>query len=172
MFNCIFHKIKKGRHRTNRPKLGLHWKKNKIVYEVVFNFDCRYETEDKKNQLDINKLFGLSFGLHHKNSARFGWRDNGEGKIDILAYVYRNGKRVTESEGIYIETVEVGRTYTMDITVTNDVYMFTIIKGSKLVGATIVDHGDLLPIGYYLNPYFGGDEKAPHDMVIELCRVI
>lgn len=172
MFKCIFHRIKKGRHRTNKPKIGLHWKKKRLAYEVVFNRDCRYETEKKENQLDINKLFGISFGFHHKNSARFGWRDNGEGKIDILAYVYRNGERVKESEGIYIETIEVGKSYIMDISVTSGLYMFTITKGKKMIGATIIEHGKLPPLGYYLNPYFGGDETAPHDMIIELCKVI
>lgn len=167
------HKIKKGKHRTNKPKIGLHWKNNKIAYEVLFNKDCRYRTKDPKNQLDINKLFGLSYGFHHKNSVRFGWRDNGTGKIDILAYVYNDGKRIKEfDEPIYIETVDVGYSYVMDITVTDDIYMFTITRGSKMVAATIIEHGKLCPLGYYLNPYFGGDEKAPHDMTIELRRLI
>lgn len=171
---CKNHKIKKGRHRTNRPKLGLHWKKNRVAYDVMFSKSCLYKTMVPENMKDINKLFGISFGFHHQNSVRFGWRDNGVGKIDLIAYVYKDGKRINEwDESIYIETVDVHTHYRMEISVGGGHFMFTVIKGDKIVGATIIEHGEnLFPIGYHLNPYFGGDETAPHDMNIELCRVI
>jgi hypothetical protein len=144
-----------------------------MTYKVLFDSDCVYKTKDLKNQKDINKLFGLSFGFHHNNSVRFGWRSTDNGRIDILAYVYRDGERITEqNEGIYIETIDVNVTYVMEIYVSKDKYMFTITRGSKLVGANIIKHEKLPSLGYYLNPYFGGDETAPHDMVIELCKMV
>jgi len=167
------HTIKEGKHRANKPRLRLYWNKKRMAYDVLFTNSCLYETKDPKNQKDINKLFGFSFGLHHKNSVRFGWRDNGVGKIDLMAYIYRNGKRINEwDESIYIETVDVNTPYRMEISVGGGNFMFTVLRDSKIVGATIIKHGKLFPIGYHLNPYFGGDEKAPHDMDIELYRIL
>ena len=47
-------------------------KSRKMSCEVVFTESCRYNVG--KDQSDINKLFGFSIGMHHKNSVRVGWR--------------------------------------------------------------------------------------------------
>ena len=44
----------------------------KMSCEVSFTESCRYNVG--KDQSDINKLFGFSVGMHHKNSVRVGWR--------------------------------------------------------------------------------------------------
>ena len=50
-----------------------------------------FATDD---HLDVNKLFGMSYGFHHKNSARFGWRwDLEKNLVEILGYTYVNGVR-------------------------------------------------------------------------------
>jgi hypothetical protein len=119
-------------------------------------------------------LFGLSYGYHHRNSARFGWRSTLDGKIEILAYVYRNGKRVNEwEEDIYIETIEPNKDYIFELSVIDGNYTFLIKSGDskKLLGVSIVEAGRLFPLGYYLNPYFGGDETAPQKMYLTLCEL-
>jgi len=88
--------IREGRHRSNISFFVPFINKCMMSYSVVFTNSCEYDLVNN-DQYDINKIFGLSFGLHHKNSARFGWRWNTEKKkIEILAYVYVNGKRVNE----------------------------------------------------------------------------
>jgi len=52
----------------------------------------RFYDED---QHDVNKLFGFSFGMHHNNSVRFGWRPTEDlTKIEIVGYEYVNKLRV------------------------------------------------------------------------------
>jgi hypothetical protein len=171
---CVQHYIKQGNHRSNKSRLGLHWDKNGISYNVRFSKSCIYETKDPTNQKDINKLFGLSFGLHHTNSARFGWRASKSGEIEILAYVYRDGQRINEwDESIYIGRVDPNKDYVFDITVADGYYTFIIKskEASEILSATLIKTGKLFPLGYFLNPYFGGDETAPHTMNIKLCKI-
>jgi hypothetical protein len=82
--------IVKKEHR--RPKwingflriyLGSYKMKRTFVFTPTF-------TKQTKDQ--VNKLFGFSFGNHHKNSYRFGW-SNSSGRIGIWAYYYTNGER-------------------------------------------------------------------------------
>jgi hypothetical protein len=109
-------KIKKGKHKSVffRPKL--HFFKNEICKRVKFDKSAQYQLNNV-DQFDINKLFGISYGFHHKNSARFGWRwSTRMEKIEILAYVYRDGKRVSEwDESIYICDIEPYNKYSMKI---------------------------------------------------------
>jgi hypothetical protein len=168
---CTIHTIKKGKHRTNKPRLGLHYNKRTLSYNVTFYESCLYKTELSSNQKDINKLFGLSFGLHHKNSARFGWRSTNDDCIEVLAYVYRDGVRINEwDEPIYIDRIDINKEYTFELTLSDSYYTFMVKDGDDIVGASLIKSGKLFPIGYYLNPYFGGDEKAQHNMKISLCR--
>lgn len=171
---CVQHYIKQGRHRSNKSGLKLHWERNSLSYKVRFSRSCIYETNKPSNQKDINKLFGLSYGMHHTNSARFGWRSTKSGEIEILAYVYRDGERINEwDESIYIDRIEPNKDYIFDITVADGFYTF-IIKSedsSEILSATLIEAGKLFPLGYFLNPYFGGDETAPYTMNIKLCRI-
>ncbi len=169
---CKYHTIKYDRHRTNKPKLKLHWGKTRLAHKVTFTDSCIYKTKDKKNQKDINKLFGLSYGWHHKNSIRFGWRCNGD-RISILAYMYRDDERVNEwDENIYIEDIDINKEYSFEISFGDGNFLLAIFDKDKLIGTTILKAGNLYPLGYYLNPYFGGDEKAPHDISIKICDTV
>jgi len=166
--------IFKNNHKSVGRRLVLFFKKKRkpLKYWIKFDIDCEYKTKDPKNQKDINKLFGYSFGFHHKNSVRFGWRFNGE-ELEIVSYVYRDGKRVNEwDENIYIGNIECGKKYLFEIKMDDGKY-FLSIRDEKhnLIGINYLNHGKkLFPIGYHLWPYFGGNEKAPKDFMFKICK--
>jgi hypothetical protein len=166
----MVHIIRKNTHKSDNRKFRLFLFKKKISHNVFFNNNCEYNL-DGIDQFDINKLFGMSFGFHHKNSARFGWRWSEENQsMEILAYVYRNGERVKEwDENIKICNLKPFESAEMSIDVKDDNFVFTVKKLNPYsTYTTKIKHGNLKLWGYYLNPYFGGNRESPHDMTIML----
>ena len=121
-------RIKQGAHFHRVPPVStLPWLgEQSMQRHVTFDESCRYGSVPYHRQ-DVNKLFGLSFGLlphrletvqlagpstigrayttHkwvsalHWNSARFGWRWNPTNQcIELLAYVYNNGVRNQDAQ--------------------------------------------------------------------------
>ena len=81
--------VKKGKHRF-QPRFLEPCSKS-LGFTAMFHDNCLYDL-NSEDQADINKLFGITSLFIHKNSARFGWRAEGD-KIRIFAYYYRNGIR-------------------------------------------------------------------------------
>jgi len=154
------YKIRKGNHYSTRGVSFLEH--DHLSFSAIFNESAVYQSVDPINQQDINKLYGFSEcnDLHQDNSARFGWRYLG-GVIEIHAYVYNDGVRISE----YMGDVGIGSTHNYSIAIVNDHYDFT------LDGHTIsVPRTASCNTGFYykLYPYFGGDESAPHDITIKI----
>lgn len=152
----VTYKIKKGTH------YAFHWfkiylKKNvKMSHSIIFDDSCLYSFGDA-DDYDINKLFGRSFGMHHKDSFRFGWRADGN-KIAIYAYNYINGKRVIDflckcSPSIKNNFSLIFESNTVKLNVNGVTWSYDLDM-------------DLPFIGYKMYPYFGGNRTAPHDMLI------
>lgn len=153
--------IKKGRH------FCWHWfkfffkKECILTHDVKFTSSCLYKFGDV-DDFDINKLFGRSFGMHHKNSVRFGWRPEKD-KILISSYVYINGIR--EFNDVCICDIDKTYTFTIDckdklvlLEISTDTYKTKY--GIKLEKSC--------NFGYKLYPYFGGNKTAPHDICIQI----
>ena len=157
--------IKKGNHRSGFfPNLYLKMISSK--YEIMFLENCLYKLGDV-DDYDINKLFGISFGLHHKNSMRFGWNIDGN-KIAIHAYYYKMGIRFM-NKLISINTNEV---YTFEIKVHDNFFELSIInKNNQLINTTNIAKAKTVNWGYRLFPYFGGNKCAPHDMEIKMKKI-
>ncbi len=134
-----------------------------LSFSAIFDQTAIYETQITENQHDINKLMGFSDcnSNHHENSARFGWRWL-EDQLEIHAYAYVNGERKTKLIG----AVELDKAYDYQLQLTNDHYVF------YLEGYDPVSIERKAPctrgLYYMLHPYFGGDEKAPHDILIQI----
>ena len=85
--------IKQGNHYCTPfpiPSLG------RLEMEQYISFDesCKYDLKSK-DQADINKLYGLSYGNHYYNSDRIGWRYLvDEDVFELLTYSYVNGVRI------------------------------------------------------------------------------
>jgi len=169
------HTILKGTHRSILSWFPrFHINRKQISNTCTFYSDANYDFGDI-DQLDINKLFGLSYGLHHNNSARFGWRWNIEKQmVEILAYVYVDGVRITEGAAdLHIGYVHPGIQYDYTIKVVDGYYEFTLnsplYPTPKVVKIKCSDR--LTWWGYKLYPYFGGNKKAPHTVHIDLERI-
>ena len=116
--------------------------------------------------LDANKLFGVSFGKHHKNSIRVGWRATEQG-IQLCMYDYNDGKRTV----VWLDQkLELNKYYRIVLSFSKDRYnvMFTDMTGSFLSRNYVKYKFPKCRIGYYLYPYFGGNTPAPKNMFINL----
>ncbi len=132
-----------------------------IRFRASFDSSAVYQTAQKENQADINKLYGVSDcnSAHHVNSARFGWRWYNN-RLEILAYAYVNGERKHE----YVTSVALDIVNTYEILFTDESYVFRVNDVEiKLPRGC---EGDVN--GYKLYPYFGGDETAPHQITIQV----
>jgi hypothetical protein len=159
------YEIKKGKHFSG-IHLKLHLGVDKIIRKIVFDNSCIYNFKNE-DQYDINKLFGLSFGHHHNNSARFGWRAN-EDKIEIYAYYYSKGSICYAN----ICSVKSNVPYEYSILIENGVYIFQVENSEGyVIGSHIANKAETCGWGYYLYPYFGGNNTAPHDMIILMKEI-
>lgn len=167
----MIYKINRGEHSSGfrfRP----HYNLKQLSYEVEFNDSALYDLKSS-DQLDINKLFGISFGHHHwHNSIRFGWRSAypSEKKVEILAYQYLDGKRVTEQDKeLTIGFVNPNEEYRFTIQVKENSYWLQIGTENTIEFGMMLPHnGNLCKFGYQLFPYFGGNRTAPHDITISI----
>ena len=171
--------IKKGRHYPWGIPLALPvWvKKNEGKFRTakfMFTDSCMFDLKDE-DQWDVNKLFGFSIGHHHNTSFRFGWRPKLETQtIEIVAYEYHDGFRFRTMP---ICEVELNTCYTFRIGylphINRSYYNVSDCKTDKLIkDRFIVDFKNDVKLqkkwglGYTLGVYFGGNEKAPHDITI------
>ncbi|MEP1094102.1 MAG: hypothetical protein ABJG78_03280 [Cyclobacteriaceae bacterium] len=134
-----------------------------LRFEAIFDQSAIYQTQIVENQHDINKLLGFSDcnSFHHGNSARLGWRWL-DGQLEIHAYAYVNGERIIE----FVGTVALDMSNSYQIKMTDDAYIF-YLEGFDPVEIKRGNHCDK-GLYYMLFPYFGGDEVAPHDILIQI----
>ena len=101
---------------------------------------------------------------HQTNSARFGWRWL-DGALEIHTYVYNEGVRTS----VMLGSVELGEEYTYSIELRRNDYVFKVDG----MDAVVVPRTNRCNRGLYylLFPYFGGEEVAPHDMVIKIKMI-
>lgn len=134
-----------------------------IEHTVNFSKECVYSFGSIED-FDVNKLFGRSFGLHHKNSVRFGWRANAEKKtILIYMYNYKDGIRQIKELCSCIP----GRSYTFKIKYNKKVALFEVSEKNWKTKFSMEINAKT-KLGYKLYPYFGGTNPAPHKMSIEI----
>lgn len=151
--------IKKGDHYSTHSIAKLET--NALNFKATFDSSAIYTTVDKKNQADINKLYGFSdcSSSHHTNSARFGWRWTGKA-LEIHGYTYINGERNSK----YITSVAFDKAFDYSISALPEQYQFTVNDVSIFMDRSCSGPAS----GYVLYPYFGGDETAPHDITISI----
>ena len=154
---------------TYRIPAGAHFS-TKSSYEMLnlsamkftarFDSSAVYQTGQRQNQGDINKLYGMADcgSVHQKNSARFGWRWY-ENALEIWAYAYVGGHR----EMSFIKTVGINTTSLYELQFTDSTYTFRVDDSVVSLPRQCREQAR----GYKLYPYFGGDEAAPHD--IRIC---
>jgi hypothetical protein len=160
--------IKKDKHFSNQffYKLINFVNTDKtLVFDVTFTDSCCYHLSSE-DQTDINKLFEFSHGLHHNNSARFGWSflDN---KMRLWAYCYNSGQRLAT----YITSVELNKQYQLYINAHETNHEFIVKCDNKIKATVKVPKSSKIKFGYKLWPYFGGNNPAPHNINIKLVKI-
>jgi hypothetical protein len=127
----------------------------------MFHADCAYYLPGI-DQMDTNKIFGIGYlWSHHADSARFGWRYNGETeKIVLSAYAYVGGERVI----IDLGEVPFGKYVRLTIKVDYGKYVF-YVDGFE---ARYIEFHHKKKCGYPLGVYFGGNRLAPSTMHIDI----
>ena len=167
--------IKTGNHSASGLHFGVHFGIKGQSYKVNFSKECLYAPLDWEN--DYNKLCGWSYGMHHANSIRIGWRPfmplgssilhYTPTSIELCIYVYENHTRRLSEKTL---VVNVERGYTLDlkyITETNTV----LLNVPELGNSTSMDYVSKPFLGYRLYPFFGGNIASPKNMTIELHKL-
>ena len=148
--------IPQGKHKKTRlPRMVRNI--NLHSFEVTFTESCRYELGND-NQNDSNKIGGYSVGHHHKNSIRLGWNYNPQkGLIILRDYRYVNGVRSFKKIG----ELPIGEKVYIEISPEP-----TYLKTKDCRAIHISNQALGKGFGYKVNPYFGGQEVAPHKIEI------
>jgi len=149
--------IKKGNHKSS---IALEYTdKQTFNFTVEFDSSAIYKTQYPEDQYDVNKLIGISDGgFHERNSARFGWRwvDN---NLELMAYTHYQGNFYFDK----ITNLELNKEYNCSL-ILNDNYIFTCNGQTIIMKRWRNDKSN----NYYLWPYFGGNETAPHTIKIKV----
>jgi hypothetical protein len=159
--------IKKGRHYPWLIPIAFpYWvRKNDSNYRkanFMFTESCLFDLHDE-DQHDVNKLFGFSIGMHHKTSFRFGWRPILKNMtIEICAYEYHDNVR---QKTMPICEVKLNKWYEYRVSYNNKSNKSFYFVNDNCI-TNNVDLKKKSGLGYTLGIYFGGNEKAPQDIII------
>lgn len=163
----MIYTIEEGKHFTpfinHFTKFPLHIKKRSLHTTFSFNMTNRYQHPDPTDQQDTNKLVGLSWGYHMKDSFRIGYFYNPSTQLyHVEAYIHNNYQ---VSHYPLLKTKE----YIKTTITTIFLYQSNLISIS--IGDTIFSipfNYPTLKVGYYLYPYFGGNNPSPRNQFYQL----
>tara|TARA_R100000541_G_scaffold41311_3_gene48759 strand:- start:21314 stop:21865 length:552 start_codon:yes stop_codon:yes gene_type:complete len=154
--------IPEGEHRSGT--YFNHPTNSRINFQFILDDSAIYESEIPENQSDVNKIYGVSdFGKsHQKYSIRLGWRYlNNEIELCWLRHaegVHTSGK---------IKNIDINTIYDVTIDIQTFYYIIVIDNDTTEVRRRPQGNWGLIR-RYYLYPYFGGNEFAPHDITIQI----
>ena len=156
--------IRKG-HHNSKTSIEL-LESNRLIFEAKFDNTAIYKTNDSIQQFSINKLLGFSDcnDKHHENSARFGWRWINN-QLEVLAYAYVDGIRNEK----FIGYAELNNFMRYSLVLSKDYYEFSLGHYNNV----LIPRSKSCKLGFYyiLWPYFGGQERAPHDININVIFI-
>lgn len=142
------------------PHFGFTYK-DTIKFECKFDSSCLYDLGDIDNW-DTNKLFGVSTSYNHMiQSARFGWRCVDKENIEVMAFVHDEHFFL---EPMVLGSVKPNELFEGKIVVKDLSFTFLFNKGNKPNVVLIPKKTKGWDFKYKLFPFFGGNEKAPHNM--------
>lgn len=141
------------------------WFYNKKKFNIKFKFsnECWWEIPRDHNDLDLNKLIGLSFGLIRKNSIRISWVPDFNNKNRIRIYGYSYDSNNKEHISKYICDVETMKEYNCYIEIKENTYIIDMTPLGKIGLNNNIRDSKFIKKLY---PYFGGNNKSPNKMYI------
>ena len=156
--------IPEGKHRSG--SYFNHPNDSKIKFKFILDESAEYISEVPRNQTDINKIYGFSdFGKSHfKFSIRIGWRYIPEtDNIELCWLRHEDGVHKGET----IRNIQPDIVY--DATIDIETFWYVIVINNDTTRVIRRPKGNWgLVRRYYLYPYFGGNEFAPHDITIKI----
>lgn len=144
---------------------GWHYNKKKFVINFNFSKDCCWAPPRDQNDYDLNKLYGLTFGLFsiHKSSVRLTWVPNfNKGWEDYISlYGYTYDPSFSGHQSKYLCDVKVDTDYSCNISITDDKYIFDMTSlGIKIE----MDKTSNKKLEKEIYPYVGGNNTAIQKM--------
>lgn len=146
------------------------WNNGKpVTYKFKMSGDNWYPYKEPDDH-DVNKFFGFSMGLHHKDSIRLGWAPNfnKRGSFNIYFYLYNNGARFFSR----FTKINADTDYTITISVDFGYVTFELFDqdGNSIAKSSERFSVPDKKIGYYLWFCFGGNKPAPKEMTAWLTK--
>ena len=166
-------KVKKNRH-YGTPFPFPHFfgcKTNRFFESKSIQFDDTIKYNIGEDQSDVNKLFGFSYGLHHTDSDRIGFRYIPEtNNVQLVLYSYEKGTRLKTQA---LCNVEIGEKVTISLYVglnedKKREGRVKIISETRDVVVDVTFNREVKSpwLRYTLGLYFGGNRRAPHTINI------
>ena len=158
----MIYTINKGSHRSTwLPKFTFE---TSLRVSFEFTSDPSYILNNKTDQGDTNKIFGISDSWYHRrHSIRLGWRYDSKLKKSIgCVYFYKDGKHFVEDLG----AIEQNKPYICYIDILQDSYIIISLDKRVIIPRTSRWRGPR----YLLFPYFGGQQVAPKQFKIEINK--
>ena len=152
--------IKEGKHKSRtRYKTT---KTNHLQFQAIFDESAIYTSQDPANQYDVNKLYGLSDcgNDHTETSIRFGWRWLND-SLEILWFKHTNNNFSFAK----IKSIDFNEIVNFGIQFDTDYYYMSVGAETVTISRPCNQSSNRK---YFLWPYFGGNETAPHDIKIKI----
>ena len=150
--------IKENKHRSTTTYNTT--KSNYITFNAIFDSSAIYSTDDPNNQYDVNKLYGISdCGCNHQHySMRLGWRWLND-SLEILWFKHTNNNFSFAK----IKSIDFDDVIDFSIQFDNNYYYMSVGSDTVTIARPCNRSSNRK---YFLWPYFGGNETAPHDIKI------
>ena len=168
--------IKKGKHFASGLNFNPHYGLDKLSFSITPHVNCLY-TLGNANDYDINKFFGVTWGLDPlKNSFRIGWNCSKQnGMIQYYYYFHNKGSRwpgtIDDPYKTLICESFPGSLENFTLKFNRRANTITLLRGNGLNFTMFpFDFNGVPNWGVYNHPYFGGDETAPHDMSMKIIK--
>jgi len=164
--------IRKGRHDAE----GVRWPQIKFGHQGTLRFRIRFGKGclvacPGVDRYDFNKATGLGLGDHRRESARLGWRGTGT-HIELAGFFHVDGKFLPDLRGeMLLGAVKADEWVEVEITATATHLSVRCIDLADVERPGVqAKRGDRhwLPVTYLTNPFFGGNQTAQADCVIDV----
>lgn len=168
--------LSKGSNYPTPNRVAWHSGLTSLQRSIIFDSTCIYDLGTSANA-DINKGFGWGVGLVKSvHSLRVGWNCKFGNGIDLFAYIHYNGKRwVIPKDSIILGSGQlIGKGFLPNVPIYCSILQsekdltFIATQGIRQCVMKIRFANFPKGFGRYEYPYFGGDSKSPHRMIIYL----
>jgi len=140
-----------------------------VSFQVLFPASAAYRTSAAANQLDWNKVMGITTLRIHHNSIRLGWRWlPSEDRMELGFYGYIRGRRIDQA----IARVRLDEWVDVELRLHRG-GLAVRVGSARYERAESLGLSSIFPTPTWIlrTAYFGGDETAPHDMTVRVRSI-